>query len=72
MTNIELQTLNAVKNAAIKYASQKDGIDWEQRRYEIAKDVLAGRLSYSPPTDRDRFVEYCVEYADMLIECLQR
>lgn len=72
MTNIELQTLSAVKNAAIKYASQKDGIDWEQRRYEIAKDVLAGRLSFSPPTDIDRFVEYCVIYADKLIECLRK
>ena len=71
MTNIELETMSAIKAAARKYVNEKN-IDWEQRRYEIAKDVLAGRLSYSPPTDRERFIEHCVEYADMLIECLQK
>ena len=38
MTNIELQTMNAVKDAAREYISRE--IDWEQRRYEIAKEML--------------------------------
>lgn len=38
MTQIELETMSAVKNAARKYA--QEGIDREQRRYEIAKAVL--------------------------------
>lgn len=35
MTQIELETMTAIKNAARKYTSHE--IDWEQRRYEIAK-----------------------------------
>ena len=72
MTNIELQTLNAVKIAAKKYANPT--IDWEQRRYEISKDILAGRLSNANNcvTDAVLFVESCVDYADLLIECLKK
>lgn len=75
MTNIELETLSAVKAAARKYVNEKN-IDWEQRRYEVAKDVLAARLanpqSWSVANfNKESFVETCVEYADLLIKKLQ-
>lgn len=38
MTNIELEVLSLAKAALRKYNA--DEIDWEQRRYETAKDVL--------------------------------
>lgn len=49
-----------------------DGIDWEQRRYEIAKDVLAS--SFSTPmngTSIFSYVHSCVQVADVLIEELK-
>lgn len=45
-----------------------DGIDWEQRRYEIAKDVLAS--SFATPMDGTSILSYvrsCVQIADILI-----
>ena len=48
-------------------------IDWEQRRYEIAKDVLAA--SFSTPmggTSIQSYVHNCVQIADILIEELKR
>jgi len=42
MTNIELEALSLAKTALRKYIAEE--IDWEQRRYEIAKDVLASFL----------------------------
>ena len=55
--------------------SVNDGIDWEQRRYEIARDVLA---SYTTRYNRD-LVEWnprerakaALEQADALIELLK-
>ena len=43
MTNIELEVLSMAKAALRKYNAGE--IDWEQRRYEIAKDVLASILN---------------------------
>ena len=76
MTNIEMETLSAVRAAARKYVNTTNGIDWEQRRYEIAKDVLSARLanpqSWSGANfDKENFVETCVEYAEILIKKLQ-
>ena len=36
MTQLEQETLTAVKRAANKIA----GVDWEQRRYELVRDIL--------------------------------
>lgn len=47
-------------------------IDWEQRRYEIAKDVLAS--SFATPMDGTSILSYvrsCVQVADILIEELK-
>lgn len=48
-------------------------IDWEQRRYEIAKDIVA--YSFSTPMNGMSMASYihnCVEVADMLIDELKR
>lgn len=48
-------------------------IDWEKRRYEIAKEVLAA--SFSTPmggTSIQSYVHDCVQIADILIEELKR
>lgn len=45
MTKAELAALIAVKEINRKIKDQR-GIDWEQRRYEIARDVLAGYVAY--------------------------
>lgn len=51
---------------------QKREIDWEQRRYEIAKEVLAS--SFSTPMEGTSILSYvrsCVQIADILIEELK-
>lgn len=48
-------------------------IDWEQRRYEIAKDIVAN--SFSMPMGNVSMVSYihdCVQVADLLIEELKK
>lgn len=39
MTQLEKETMEATKRAARKYIYNE--VDWEHRRYEIARDVLA-------------------------------
>lgn len=43
MTQLEKETMEITKRAARKYVYNE--VDWEQRRYEIARDVLASILS---------------------------
>lgn len=53
--------------------TKQETIDWEQRRYEIAKDALAALLSN--PTIRREYIPYskvAVDYADALIEELKK
>lgn len=48
-------------------------INWEQRRYEIAKDVMAA--SFNQPMDGASIAPYvhnCVQWADELIEELKK
>lgn len=44
LTKIEMQTLEALRKAAVTYARQSEEKDWEQRRYEIAKDAATALL----------------------------
>ena len=49
-----------------------ENIDWEQRRYEIAKEVLAS--SFSTPMEGTSILSYvrsCVQVADILIKELK-
>ncbi|WP_040562752.1 hypothetical protein [Hoylesella buccalis] len=48
-------------------------VDWEQRRYEIAKDVLAA--SFAQPMSAVSLPSYahiCVQWADVLIDELKK
>jgi hypothetical protein len=49
-------------------------IDWEQRRYEIAKDILVASYSQIEEYDVDVtiFADISVAWADMLIEKLKK
>ncbi|KGN88013.1 hypothetical protein [Porphyromonas gulae] len=47
-----------------------DPIDWEQRRYEIAKDAMA--VFISSPSYPRAVAEDAVEYAEALIEELKK
>lgn len=79
MTNLEQEFLES----ATRYfrESQSKEIDWEQRRYEIAKDVLNAILQLPSPTiaahDCNMSVmaynaRLSVKYADALIEELKK
>lgn len=53
-------------------------VDWEQRRYEIAKDALVGLLAapvipgVNPCPPISDTVELAIDYADALIEELKK
>lgn len=74
MTVIEKQTMDAIIaiNRKTKDANQ---IDWEQRRYEIAKDVMAAQMSNSNPNIHRyspyKIARYSVEWADALVDELK-
>lgn len=69
MTNLEQTFLES----ATRYfrESQSKEIDWEQRRYEIAKDVLAVLVS-SSVTSYYSYPKVAVKYADVLIKELKK
>lgn len=86
MTNIELQAAHssiAANNEIISFLSKKDKVDWDERRYEIAKTVLpqciatcneilraSGKLTRET---LGKTVAYmAVEYANTLIEELKK
>ena len=69
MTNLEQTFLES----ATRYfrESQSKEIDWEQRRYEIAKDALAALL-INPTRVYTSYSKVAVDYADALIEELKK
>ena len=69
LTQIELETLSAVKNAAKNMSNPTH----EQKRYEIAKDCLAGMLGspYHGLSDYKTCVTLAVECADELLKQLE-
>lgn len=74
MTQIEMQAMESIKgiHREIKKANE---IDWEQRRYEIAKDVLVGMLSNPNIVEGDvstPIVGVSVQIADLLIAELKK
>lgn len=48
----------------------ENGIDWQQRRYEIAKDILAATYDY--PMGGNPYVKIAVSIADDLIAELKK
>ena len=69
MINLEQEFLES----ATRYfrESQSKEIDWEQRRYEIAKDTLAALL-INPTRVYTSYSKVAVDYADALIEELKK
>ena len=74
MTNLEQTFLESATRYFRK--SQSKEIDWEQRRYEIAKDVLIAWYSNPNRIYKTLSPENCtkeaVEVADALIEELKK
>lgn len=69
MTNIELETLHAVKAAALKYSRRS----WEDVRINAAIAIAQGRMSSRIViVDKETFAKICVEYADALVKELKK
>lgn len=79
MTNIEILTLQAIQSIDCKMRDQHE-IDWEQRRYEIAKECLPTvyqtTLEIAKKTgvieEPKNIVAVAVDLADVLIENLKK
>lgn len=70
MTNAELKYYATMSNMASEVAGKCSKIDWEQRRYEIAKEVLP--TINQPTISVAERVSMALEYADELIRQLIR
>ena len=46
-------------------------IDWEQRRYELAKDIIKAIVADDCGGNSDAIAKYAVNYADALIKRLK-
>lgn len=71
MTVIEKQYMEAVINISRQMKDKTP--NWEQRRYEIAKDILA-TMFYNPGNHLisvEADVDFAVDVADILIEKLK-
>lgn len=62
MTRIEQQTMDSIIAINRKMKDQRTP-DWEQRRYEIAKDVMLGQINHfgEDPEKAATFGVYCAE-----------
>lgn len=72
MTNIEILTNQAIQSIDDKMRDQKE-INWEQRRYEIAKDIYPIAChDMNPSESKDAPAKAAVELADILIAELKK
>lgn len=71
MTQIEMQAMESVKGIYREISKQNE-TNWEQRRYEIAKEVLPEIMGqcheYPKNITIQKMCGYAVEVADALIE----
>lgn len=81
MTTLEQNFLEAATKYCREHSTDcnyNKQIDWEQRRYEIAKDALVGVLAapivpgMDPNLPSQKAAQWSVEYADALIEELKK
>lgn len=73
MTQIDLELKSMAKSALREYISSRGAIDWEQRRYEIAKDILSAMFHQPKPyIKRQEDIDFAVKVADILIEKLKK
>lgn len=68
MTQLE-QELAALGKLALRQYIRKDEIDWEQRRYEIAKDIMCAAIASGKVYDT--LVDDAIGNADELIKKLK-
>lgn len=69
MTVIEIETMHAIKAAARAIANKE--INWEQRRYEIVKDMVCATLaSGMAPSEID--LDKAIHNADYIIAELKK
>ena len=66
MTNIELQTLAAVKEAARTYTHNAD--NWRQRRFDTSVALLSALVSKYGMAEKETLVKTAIDMADMLIK----
>lgn len=72
MTRIEMDYMNAVIMMNRKLKDSKE-IDWEQRRYELAKEAMQGYITSQDfkYDSNETLVKWSVSVADALIKELQ-
>lgn len=73
MTIEERNTARAIQDIA-KEMKKTPKIDWEQRRFEIAKDVLAAITTVADleKNDKKRMAVFAIACTDALIEELKK
>lgn len=71
MTQIEIQAMESIKGI---YREMKNAneVNWEQRRYEIAKGAICAMLSNPHIQVQDWSIKTSVDIADMLIAELKK
>ena len=63
------------KDKELEFIDNTDAlpIDWEQRRYEIAKDIISKAFNqYVKSMSAEDFTDICLQWADALIEELKK
>lgn len=71
MTKIEMQAMDAVIGIH-REMKKKNEPDWEQRHYELAKEIFLRRMVHFGLTTIDSDIEDSVAWADRLIAELQK
>lgn len=72
MTGYEQQFLAVGKVAAQALTQHLTTIDWEQRRYEIAKEVMAADVASGRNDTLAGYADYAISMADELIKQLKQ
>lgn len=69
MTNIELQTLSAIKSAAVKYTSESKTDKQRNNRLDIATQAMCALISNKAIKyeNKKHLVDNAIAYADMLL-----
>ena len=74
LTQIEHETLTAVKKTATALNKKITTIDWEQRRYELVKDILPSLIQVNADTamSEEAIINLAVNTADRVITLLKK
>lgn len=68
MTEIQMKMMKAVERAANYYIDSTE-IDWEQRRYELARSAISGIVTTN--LEEEYVAKMAVKYADAIIKELK-